>query len=115
MAAVCARAEESGALGREGVGGGAFEVYVGGGMRLQRARLTADVCEPLTIIGRGAFGEVGGITWGCWGGRNAGKKGLWQARCQRDGHTHLQAGRHLMRCGCAMLCCVSELCIVCAI
>jgi hypothetical protein len=28
--------------------------------RLQRARLTADDFEPLTIIGRGAFGEVRG-------------------------------------------------------
>jgi hypothetical protein len=26
--------------------------------RLQRARLTSDDFEPLTIIGRGAFGEV---------------------------------------------------------
>jgi serine/threonine kinase 38 len=26
--------------------------------RLQRARLSADDFEPLTIIGRGAFGEV---------------------------------------------------------
>jgi serine/threonine kinase 38 len=27
-------------------------------MRLQRTRMTADDFEPLTIIGRGAFGEV---------------------------------------------------------
>jgi hypothetical protein len=35
--------------------------------RLQRARLTADDFEPLTIIGRGAFGEVCGNSWGCLG------------------------------------------------
>ena len=28
-------------------------------MRLQRQRLSADDFDPLTIIGRGAFGEVG--------------------------------------------------------
>lgn len=28
-------------------------------MRLQRTRMTSDDFEPLTIIGRGAFGEVG--------------------------------------------------------
>lgn len=27
-------------------------------MRLQRTRMTADDFDPLTIIGRGAFGEV---------------------------------------------------------
>lgn len=28
-------------------------------MRLQRQRMSSDDFEPLTIIGRGAFGEVG--------------------------------------------------------
>jgi hypothetical protein len=42
-------------------------------MRLQRTRMSADDFEPLTIIGRGAFGEVGllGFGWGSpgfWGG-----------------------------------------------
>jgi len=38
-------------------------------MRLQRQRLSADDFEPLTIIGRGAFGEVSG---GCCCGSKAG-------------------------------------------
>jgi hypothetical protein len=40
-----------------------LEKHEGDFMRLQRARPTAYDFEPLTIIGRGAFGEVGGIFW----------------------------------------------------
>jgi hypothetical protein len=39
-------------------------------MRLQRQRLSADDFDPLTIIGRGAFGEVRqGLAAGGRGGR----------------------------------------------
>lgn len=44
--------------------------------RLQRTRLTADDFEPLTIIGRGAFGEVG-ICASVWAG------------------SHMPAGQHV--------------------
>ncbi len=37
--------------------------------RLQRQRMGADDFEPLTIIGRGAFGEVGGAGICCVAGR----------------------------------------------
>lgn len=50
--------------------------------RLQRARLSADDFEPLTIIGRGAFGEVRVSL-----GRGVQQQGGWGWRWECSGHT----------------------------